>query len=114
MVAVEIAPIRILYYQTTAGRCPFREWFEALDFKIQTVVDARLARVRLGLLGDSKNLGGGVSELKIDVGPGYRIYLGRVGKTVVILLRGGSKKGQSGDIEAAREYWADYVRRTKG
>jgi putative addiction module killer protein len=64
-------------------------------------------------LGDAKVLGGGLWELKFDVGPGYRIYYGKDGKTLVILVHAGQKKGQQADIDTAREYWADYLRRTR-
>ena len=83
------------------------------DAQIQQIVDARLTRVRRGLLGHAENLGGGVWELKFDVGPGFRVYYGRVGKAIVILLYAGDKKKQAGDIDAAREFWADYLRRTR-
>ncbi|MBI5622181.1 MAG: type II toxin-antitoxin system RelE/ParE family toxin [Elusimicrobia bacterium] len=110
---MDIGPIAVYYYQASSGRCPFKEWLDSLDQDVQQVIDARLTRVRRGLLGNAKNLGGGLWELKFDVGPGYRIYYGRAGKAVVILLNAGHKKEQSGDIEAAREYWADYLRRTR-
>jgi putative addiction module killer protein len=110
---LDIGPIAVYYYQTGSGRCPFKSWFETLDRPIQQIIDARLTRVRRGLLGRVENLGGGLWELKFDVGPGYRIYFGRVGKTIVILLHAGQKKGQAGDIDAARECWADYLRRSK-
>ena len=110
---MDIGPIAVYYYQTSTGRCPFRDWLESLDQQIQQIIDARLTRVRRGLLGHAENLGGGLWELKFDVGPGYRIYYGRVGKTIVILLHAGHKKGQTSDIDTAREYWADYERRTK-
>jgi len=110
---MEIDPITIYYYQATSGRCPFKTWFDSLDEGTQLYVDARLTRVRRGLLGKNKNLAGGVWELKIDTGPGYRIYYGRDGKTVVILLCAGHKKTQSKDIKAARENWADYSRRER-
>lgn len=110
---MDIGPVAVYYYQTASGKCPYKQWFESLDESVQQIVDARLARVRRGLLGRAENLGQGVSELKFDVGPGFRIYYGKAGKAVVILLHGGDKKGQSDDIETAREYWADYLRRTK-
>jgi putative addiction module killer protein len=110
---MDIAPIIVYYYQTSSGRCPFKDWFNSLEERIQQIVDARLTRVRRGLFGDAENLGGGIWELKLDVGPGHRIYYGMDGKSVVILLHAGHKKGQSGDIDAAREYWADYLRRTR-
>ena len=111
--SIDIGPIAVYYYQTASGKRPFKEWFDSLDDSIQQIVDARLARVRRGLLGHAENLGGGVSELKIDVGPGFRIYYGRAGKAIVILLHGGDKKRQSEDVETAQGYWADYLRRTK-
>lgn len=109
---MDIGPIAVYYYQTSSGRCPFKEWLESLDQQIQQIIDARLTRVRRGLLGQARDLGGGLWELKFDVGPGYRIYYGRVGKAIVILLHAGRKKGQTSDIDTARGYWADYQRRT--
>ena len=110
---MDIAPVTILYYQTDSGRCPFRDWLESLGTGTQEIVDIRLTRVRRGLFGDSKCLGDNMYELRFDVGPGYRIYYGRDGKTVVILLHAGHKKCQSADINTAREFWADYLRRTR-
>lgn len=74
-------------------------------------IRARIARVRAGNLGNCEPEGGGVFELKIDFGPGYRVYFGEVGETIVILLRGGDKSTQIKDIKAARDNWADYWRR---
>ena len=110
---MDAGPITVYYYQTSSGRCPFKDWFNSLDMQIQQIVDARLTRVRRGLLGHAENLGGGVWELKFDVGPGFRIYYGRVGKLIVILLHAGHKKKQESDIDAARECWTDYLRRTR-
>jgi len=87
-----IDPISIYYYQTASGRCPFKDWFNSLDEGTQQYVDARLTRVRRGLFGKNRNLTGGVWELKLNVGPGHRIYYGRDGKTIVILLCAGHKK----------------------
>lgn len=110
---MDIAPVTVYYYQTDSGRCPFRDWLDSLGAGTQEMVDIRLARVRRGLFGDSKHLGGGVYELKFHAGPGYRMYYGRDGKTVVILLYAGHKKGQSADIVTAREFWGDYLRRAQ-
>lgn len=110
---MDVAPVTVKYYQTSSGRCPFRDWLNSLDGKIGARVDARLARVRRGLFGDSEPVGGGVLELKFDIGPGYRIYFGRVGKDVVILLYSGDKKGQAEDIKSAQSFWNDYLRRIK-
>jgi putative addiction module killer protein len=110
---MDITLVTVLYYQTDSGRCPFRDWLDSLATGTQTVVDIRLTRVRRGLFGDCRYLGNGLYELKFDVGPGYRIYYGRDGKTVVILLHAGHKKRQSADIDVARGFWADYLRRTR-
>ena len=73
------------------------------------MVRARLNRIRLGNFGDCKSIGGGVEELRIDFGPGYRIYYGREESLVVILLCGGDKKTQARDILRARQYWKEYL-----
>ena len=73
------------------------------------IIQARLNRVRLGNFGDARALGGGVEELRIDYGPGYRIYFGRDGQTVVVLLCAGDKQSQRHDIETAKAYWRDYL-----
>ena len=72
-----------------------------------------LERIAQGNLSNVRALGTGVNEYKIDFGPGYRIYFGRDGDTLVILVAGGSKKGQSDDIAAARTNWADYKKRKR-
>lgn len=110
---MDIAPVEIRYYQTTLAKRPFEEWPDSLDTTLQQIVAARLARVRRGLFGDAKPVGNGVSELRIDVGPGHRIYYGRDGKVVVILLHAGEKKNQSADIKLAEDLWRDYLRRAK-
>lgn len=110
---MDIAPLEIRYYQTTSGRCPFWDWFDSLDTPARLIVDKRLARVRRGLFGDAETVGGGVSELKFDVGPGYRVYFARTGRAIVILLRAGDKKSQSADIKTAQAFWKDYLWRTR-
>lgn len=109
---MEASEKRVEYYVTAEGKAPFREWFAALrDRKAQARIDARLARVQLGNLGQCEPVGEGVMELKIDYGPGYRVYFGQVGPSLVLLLCGGDKRTQQQDIETARSYWADYRRR---
>jgi putative addiction module killer protein len=109
---VEASEQRVEYYVTAAGKAPFREWFAALrDRKAQARIDAQLARVQLGNLGQCEPVGEGVMELKIDYGPGYRVYCGQAGPVLIILLCGGDKRTQQKDIETARGYWADYRRR---
>lgn len=110
---MDISPIDVRYYQTNSGRCPFKEWLDSLGSTAQVTVDSRLTRVRRGLFGDSKYLGGSVYELKFHLGPGYRVYYAREGKTVIILLQAGDKKSQSADVETAHVFWLDYLRRSK-
>ena len=100
-------------YQTEEGRSPFSEWIHNLrDRTARARVRTRLARLRLGNFGDTNSLGGGLHELRIDHGPGYRVYFGRAGDRLVLLLCGGTKRTQSRDIEQARIYWRDYRRRS--
>src|ERR1700690_1599213 len=73
------------------------------------VVRARLNRIRLGNFGDCKPIGGGVEELRIDFGPGYRVYYGREGPVVGVLLGGGDKRTQTRDILTAQKYWREYL-----
>ena len=100
---------QLVYYQDESGKRPFRIWLHSLkDSRTQKRVQARLARVQAGNLGDYKSLKDGVFELRLDFGPGFRIYFGQHGETVVILLCAGDKSDQSRDIENAKEYWKDY------
>lgn len=71
----------------------------------------RIDRLSLGNLGDGKPVGSGVQELRIDFGPGYRVYIGQDGARLILLLCGGDKSSQAKDIQAAHAYWADYKRR---
>lgn len=106
-------PIAVFEYVTQDNRNPFREWLLGLrDREASARVRVRLGRVRLGNFGDCKAVGGGVSELRVPYGPGYRVYFGRKGDSVVVLLCGGDKRTQAGDIELAQVYWSDYLRRT--
>jgi putative addiction module killer protein len=96
----------IEYYLDVNGNAPFLEWMYSLRDKAAVYrIRARLDRVELGNFGIVKSVGDGVSELKIDHGPGYRIYFAMSGKTVVLLLSGGDKSTQQKDIETAKAYW---------
>lgn len=107
-----ITPKELLAYRTREGRTPFNEWLDELDDQnIVARVLARLARVRRGNLGDCKSVGEGVSELRVDYGPGYRVYFAQKGQTLVILLCGGDKRTQEKDIQRAKQYWHDYKQR---
>ncbi len=108
---VEAQPREIQNYLTAEGRSPFQEWLDSLrDIKAKVRIEKRLERVALGNLGDYRSVGEGVYELKIDYGPGYRVYFGQVGSTIVLLLCGGVKSTQEQDILRAKEYWRDYER----
>lgn len=109
---MDIAPVEIRYYQTASEKRPFEEWLDRLDVPLQQIVTVRLARIRRGLFGDAEPVGEGVFELGIDIGPGYRIYYGKAGKVIVILLHAGEKKRQPADIQRAQTFWQDYLRRT--
>jgi putative addiction module killer protein len=108
---VEVQPRQIQNYLTADGRSPFAEWLDALrDRRAIDKIEKRLRRVESGNLGDYRFVGEGVCELRINYGPGYRVYFGQVGSTIVLLLCGGDKSTQEQDIQKAREYWRDYER----
>ena len=90
------------------GRSPFGDWFDALDAVTADRVDRYVRRLEQGNFGAAKPLREGVFELRLDFGPGYRVYFGRDGKRLVILLGGGSKRRQDADIAAAVERWKRY------
>lgn len=101
-------------YQTADGRNPFAAWMQRLrDRKAQTAIVARILRLQAGNRGDWKTVGAGVFELRVDVGPGYRVYCGQDGSALVLLLCGGDKRTQATDIEVAHDYWKDYKTRTR-
>ena len=93
------------------GVVPFDEWFDSLrDQRMQAVVDARLTRIRAGNFGDGKSVGGGVFELRIALGPGLRVYYGLHGQKIVVLIGGGTKRGQSRDIRRAQQLWQQFTK----
>ena len=104
--------IEVREYATADGRSPFAEWLSALrDPRARQAIAARMVRMQSGLRGDWKAVGTGVFELRIDTGPGYRVYCGQDGATLVLLLCAGDKRSQSKDIQHARDYWNDYQAR---
>jgi putative addiction module killer protein len=101
--------IEILLYRMGQST-PFSEWLASLrDARAVGIVRARINRMRLGNFGDCKSVGSGVEELRIDFGPGYRLYYGRQGQFVAVLLCGGDKKTQDRDILTAQKYWKEYL-----
>ena len=105
--------IEIRRYTTRSGKDVIGEWLASLELNARARVAARIDRLSLGNFGDCKALRAGISELRIDWGPGYRLYYGMVGRTCVLLLCGGDKRKQSSDIKKAIEYLEDYMERTR-
>ena len=105
--------ISIKEYVDRDGGSPFARWFSRLDAQAAAKVATALIRMEQGNLSSIKSVGAGVSEYRIDFGPGYRLYLGRDGETLVVLLGGGTKRRQRQDIETARDRWRDYKRRKR-
>jgi len=102
--------IEVEYLEISNGKCPYLEWERKLDKTVRGVVRIRVNRIRLGNFGDCKPIKGakGLHELRIHLGPGYRLYFGKVKDTLVIILCGGDKGDQTRDIEKAKEYWQLY------
>lgn len=99
-------------YITPDGKVPFTEWLNALkDRTTRARIRVRLDRLRMGNLGDHKSVGSGVWELRLTFGPGWRIYFGKDGERIILLLTGGDKTSQTQDIALAQQMWADYRNR---
>lgn len=98
-------------YQISDGRVPVSEWLEGLDNASSGRVLAYVDRMKAGNFGNSRSVGEGVSELKINFGPGYRVYYLRNGDSIVVLLCGGDKNSQQSDVSRAQRYAVDYRRR---
>jgi len=106
--------MQVVEYLTAEGSSPFGRWFADLDPRAAAKVTVALQRMGAGNLSNAKGVGAGVLEYRIDFGPGYRIYFGKDGEQIIVLVAGGSKRRQQQDIEAAQARWADYRRRKKG
>ena len=105
--------IEVREYVDSEGRSPFARWFDGLNARAAAKVVTALVRIEHGNLSNTKSVGTGVSECRIDFGPGYRVYFGKDGDTLIILLGGGTKKRQQRDMEAARAFWREYKRRKR-
>ncbi len=101
----------LLFYLAADGTSPFENWFSGLDAAAAAKVTVAVSRLEQGKLSNVKAVGEGVLEYRIDWGPGYRLYFGRDGANIVILLTGGIKQRQQRDIDHAKTLWADYKRR---
>jgi putative addiction module killer protein len=105
--------VELRQYQTAGEHSPYAAWFGGLDAVAAAKIVTALTRLEAGNTSNVKAVGEGVSELKIDFGPGYRVYFGWDGLDLVILLGGGTKKRQNSDIQKAQGYWSDYKTRKK-
>lgn len=104
--------LEVRRYLTPTGKDVVGDWLAALDKQTRARIAVRIDRLSSGNFGDAKLLGDGVWELRIDFGPGYRLYYGKVSRTCVLLLCGGDKRTQSSDISRAITFLKDYKERT--
>lgn len=105
----DVHPREVQIYQTVSGREPFTEWLKSIqDISTQDRIQTRLVQLKYGNFGDYRSVGGGVFELRLHFGAGYRIYFGQMGAAIVLLLCGGDKSSQTRDIERAKTYWLQY------
>jgi len=108
----ETQPYTIEMYITRTGRVPFEEWVRGLrDVQARARIRVRIDRLSLGNPGDAHPISGGVWELRIDCGPGYRVYYAQSGPTTLLVLCGGDKTTQTADIRQAQTYWTEYQQR---
>jgi putative addiction module killer protein len=106
---VEAFPRELRFYELANGVVPVREWLDSLQgTQAYFAIMRQLDKAELGNFGDHRAVGGGVTEMRINFGPGYRVYFGQHGMQLVILLVGGSKATQDGDIVTAKDYWRDF------
>ncbi len=110
---VEAAPKKLIEYETTNGKKPIKEWLFGLDRTVAARIELRIRRLAVGNFGDAKPVGDGVVELRIFFGAGYRVYFAPHGEEIIVLLCGGDKGSQTNDIETAKNYWADFKRRSQ-
>lgn len=103
--------LTVLEFLDEHGASPFAKWFAGLDAAAAGKVTTAVRRLELGNFSNVKGVGGGVFEYRIDFGPGYRVYFGKDGDALVILVGGGTKKRQDRDIATARERWSSYKKR---
>jgi putative addiction module killer protein len=94
---------------TADGESPFRAWLDSLTVAVRARIQARVLRFEMGNLGDHKSVGSGVWEARVMFGPGYRIYFGKDGDAIILLLVGGDKGTQAKDISRAQGFWHAYL-----
>jgi putative addiction module killer protein len=103
--------LEVREYLHSGGVSPFAAWLDRLSAEAAAKVVAALARIQQGNVSNARGVGAGVYEYRIHFGPGYRIYFGKHGDRLVILVGGGTKKRQHEDINTAQLRWQDYKRR---
>ena len=103
--------VAVQEYIDPEGRSPYARWFDRLNAHTAAKVATALVRMEQGNLSNVKGVGAGVLECRMDFGPGYRVYFGKDGDALIILLGGGTKRRQQQDIETARAFWREYKRR---
>jgi putative addiction module killer protein len=106
--------LEVRYYLASNGSSPFADWFAEVDAAARAKITVAIARMGQGNLSNVKSVGGGVLEYKIDFGPGYRVYFGRDGDVLIVLLTGGTKRRQRRDIKSAIAFWTDYKATKRG
>jgi putative addiction module killer protein len=106
--------LEVRYFLASNGSSPFADWFAEVDAAARAKITVAIARMGQGNLSNVKSVGGGVLEYKIDFGPGYRVYFGRDGDVLIVLLTGGTKKRQQRDIKSAIAFWTDYKATKRG
>lgn len=105
--------VEVREYVDVHGRTPYRDWIVKLDAATRARVIVSVLRIEQGNFSAAKSVGSGVSELRLDFGPGFRIYFGKDGERLVILLGGGTKRRQQADIDAAHALWTEYKKRKR-
>jgi putative addiction module killer protein len=105
--------VEVREYVDARGHAPYRDWIVQLDTSTRARIITAVLRLEQGNFSAAKSAGSGVSELRLDFGPGYRVYFGKDGDRLVILLGGGSKRRQQADIIAAHALWAEYKKRKR-
>lgn len=106
---METEPREVLYYKKEEGVVPFLKWLYSIEDRVtKAKIRIRIDRVAAGDLGDYRSVGDGVNELRLNYGPGYRIYFGFDGQKIIVILCGGDKGSQNKDIRLAKEYWKNY------
>ena len=104
---------QIIYYTTSNGKCPYLEWVSSLDNKTQSIIKARIDRLKDGLMGDWKHLTNSkLSELRINYGKGYRVYYRELNNIIILIVAGGDKSNQQRLIKQASNYLQELEERT--